>query len=71
MTQINPLPKAVSRLRNGMEDLSMEDGKKGDIPGAYPESGHQTPATTLSAQEHCASLNLPDKEAGRGLFMTV
>lgn len=75
MTQINPLPKAVSRLRAGMEEVTIEENtqqKRELFPGAYPESGNQTPArvpTTTTTEEHCASLDLPDKEAGRGLFM--
>lgn len=76
MTQINPLPKAVSRLRTGMEELALEEQqqqqKRELFPGAYPESGNQTPArvpSTTTTEEHCASLDLPNKEAGRGLFM--
>ncbi|KAG2190110.1 hypothetical protein INT46_002422 [Mucor plumbeus] len=77
MTQINPLPKAVSRLRSGIEDVSIgdeEDGEEkqydtnsnnnnGKFPGAYPESGTQSPAHKLSNTQEV------NKEAGRGLFM--
>ncbi|CEP12654.1 hypothetical protein [Parasitella parasitica] len=74
MTQINPLPKAVSRLRSGIEDVSIGEEKEQDngdydtnknqLPGAYPDSGTQSPARKLSNPTHEAT-----KEAGRGLFM--
>ncbi|RCH80651.1 hypothetical protein CU098_002588, partial [Rhizopus stolonifer] len=57
MTQINPLPKAVSRLKNTMEDLSLSEPQ--NVPGAYPESGTQSPSQP----------DLKNKEIGRGLFM--
>lgn len=71
MTQINPLPKAVSRLRSGIEDVSIgeEEDASGaydtnnKFPGAYPESGTQSPARKLS------NTQVVNKEAGRGLFM--
>lgn len=57
VTQVNALPKAVSRLR------THEEGKKQPlIPGAYPESGTQSPVRKPMTQEE-------NKEAGRGLFM--
>lgn len=70
MTQINPLPKAVSRLKTNMEDLNISSEKeptegnssnsKKVLPGAYPESGNQTPNIVIDSKS---------KEAGRGLFM--
>lgn len=60
VTQTNALPKAVSRLRT-----HTEDGHKKLIPGAYPESGTQSPQ---SPQTKFTSLE-ENKEAGRGLFM--
>ncbi|KAI8993130.1 hypothetical protein BDB01DRAFT_902710 [Pilobolus umbonatus] len=68
-SQINPLPKAVSRLRSNMEDLninseeSSSDSKK-ILPGAYPESGTHTPL-----KDNPIDLNNVKKEEGRGLFM--
>lgn len=80
MTQINPLPKAVSRLRSGIEDVSIGDEEEeqqqqqddtnsnnnsnGKFPGAYPESGTQSPACKLPNTQQEVN-----KEAGRGLFM--
>lgn len=52
---INPLPKAVSRLR-------IHDESKKLIPGAYPESGAQSPVSNKMTEQE-------NKEAGRGLFM--
>lgn len=73
MTQINPLPKAVSRLRSGIEDVSIgeeeddssnaHDPNNNKFPGAYPESGTQSPARKSSTTQQV------NKEAGRGLFM--
>jgi hypothetical protein len=59
MTQINPLPKAVSRLKSNMEDLSVSS-EEPKVPGAYPESGTQTPGIVIDSKS---------KEVGRGLFM--
>lgn len=72
MTQINPLPKAVSRLRSGIEDVSIGEEEEDNsdahdtnnkFPGAYPESGTQSPARKPSNPREV------NKEAGRGLFM--
>jgi hypothetical protein len=66
MTQINPLPKAVSRLKSNMEDLSVSSEEEPSessqkvFPGAYPESGAETPGIVIDSKS---------KEAGRGLFM--
>jgi hypothetical protein len=75
MTQINPLPKAVSRLKSGVEDMNISNNSTEEeqpeerhrLPGAYPESGTQSPLQKLpSGPEEIAIKN---KEAGRGLFM--
>lgn len=82
MTQINPLPKAVSRLRSSMEEMSLEEQpeqqqqQKNSFPGAYPESGTQSPARKASTsaaatneEAATATVTAEHKEAGRGLFM--
>jgi hypothetical protein len=91
MTQINPLPKAVSRLRSSMEEASLEEQQynppapiqqaqqqRDDVfPGAYPESGTQSPVRKSSSNTEndqftakaAAAAAVVNKEAGRGLFM--
>ncbi|KAI8376963.1 hypothetical protein BD560DRAFT_488383 [Blakeslea trispora] len=61
MTQINPLPKAVSRLKSSTEDVSSLE--EHNVPGAYPKSGSHSP---LSQEQ---TLDTKSKEIGRGLFM--
>ncbi|GAA5809965.1 hypothetical protein MFLAVUS_003380 [Mucor flavus] len=67
---INPLPKAVSRLRtnnpnNNQSTSSSEEmltNENNLIPGAYPESGTQSPVHKLAATEE-------EQAMGKGLFM--
>ncbi|KAI8890892.1 hypothetical protein K501DRAFT_205380 [Backusella circina FSU 941] len=75
MTQINPLPKAVSRLKSGVEDVNISNNTSEEdqpeerhrLPGAYPESGTQSPLQKLPSGPE--ELAIKNKEAGRGLFM--
>ncbi|KAI9485454.1 MAG: hypothetical protein EXX96DRAFT_645401 [Benjaminiella poitrasii] len=73
MTQINPLPKAVSRLKAQQQQQQQQQeqhqqqqqqNENQKFPGAYPESGTQTPMIVQQQQDMA-----PLKEAGRGLFM--
>ncbi|RCH87339.1 hypothetical protein CU097_008225 [Rhizopus azygosporus] len=58
-TVINPLPKAaMTRLAPQMESLQVTER----FPGAYPESGMQTPGDRIEQTQYY-------KEAGRQLFM--
>lgn len=58
-TVINPLPKAaMARLAPQMESLQVAER----CPGAYPESGTQTPGDKIEQTQYY-------REAGRQLFM--
>lgn len=73
---INPLPKAVSRLRSNPLNHAQQPGgssnyintmeepvqEKNMIPGAYPESGTQSPVPKLATTEE-------EQAMGKGLFM--
>ncbi|KAI9020049.1 hypothetical protein CLU79DRAFT_756888 [Phycomyces nitens] len=68
LTQVNPLPKVVSRTQ-GPDSQQQDAWRQTGVPGAYPETPSSGAIEKREGQAVASVLDQTKQEAGRGLLM--